>query len=234
MCQNFLTSTKRRFFQLQSLITYYLPGFDDRKIWFYGCNCLMETDKPMASQGRGKPTDRLDRLCQKWKACQRCSRSNYGDNCMGEIQEYEIYYRGDDLSCKINGNSNCQRSLCECDLEFARELPNHIDSYSDDFHVYWSSPEIKWKPEQDCVKDPSPPKMGCCGGRNEPFFTINSEQKDCCADGSTAPKGQCPDYYQEITTTEQTTTTEWTMTSTTTSTTTSTSTTSSTTTSTKY
>ena len=67
---------------------------------------------------------------------------------MGEITEYDIAYRGDDLSCKINGNQNCQRSLCECDLEFARELPNNMDAYSDDFHVYWSPPEIKWKPEQ--------------------------------------------------------------------------------------
>ena len=32
-------------------------------------------------------------------------------------------------------------------------------------------------------------------------------------------KGQCPNYYEEATTTEQTTTTEWTMTSTTTTTT---------------
>ena len=26
---------------------------------------------------------RLDRLCQKWKACQRCSSDNFGDSCIG-------------------------------------------------------------------------------------------------------------------------------------------------------
>ena len=49
---------KRRFFQLQSLISYYVPEFDERKIWFYGCNCLMESDRPMSAPGYGKPVDR--------------------------------------------------------------------------------------------------------------------------------------------------------------------------------
>ena len=49
---------KRRFFQLQSLISYYVPDFDERKIWFYGCNCLMESDRPMSAPGYGKPVDR--------------------------------------------------------------------------------------------------------------------------------------------------------------------------------
>ena len=49
---------KRRFFQLQALISFYVPDFDDRKIWFYGCNCLMDNDRPMSAPGYGKPTDR--------------------------------------------------------------------------------------------------------------------------------------------------------------------------------
>ena len=36
------------------------------------------------------------------------------------------------------------------------------------------------------------PKMQCCGGITNPFFTINPFQKDCCANGTTAPKGKCP------------------------------------------
>ena len=34
--------------------------------------------------------------------------------------------------------------------------------------------------------------MQCCGGITNPFFTINPFQKDCCANGTTAPKGKCP------------------------------------------
>ena len=36
------------------------------------------------------------------------------------------------------------------------------------------------------------PKMQCCGGITNPFFTINPFQKDCCENGTTAPKGKCP------------------------------------------
>ena len=55
---NFDKPKKRRFFQLQALISFYVPDFDDRKIWFYGCNCLMDNDRPMSAPGYGKPTDR--------------------------------------------------------------------------------------------------------------------------------------------------------------------------------
>ena len=53
-----INQQKRRFFQLQALISFYVPDFDDRKIWFYGCNCLMDNDRPMSAPGYGKPTDR--------------------------------------------------------------------------------------------------------------------------------------------------------------------------------
>ena len=53
-----INQVKRRFFQLQALISFYVPDFDDRKIWFYGCNCLMDNDRPMSAPGYGKPTDR--------------------------------------------------------------------------------------------------------------------------------------------------------------------------------
>merc|ERR1712141_961873 len=31
----------------------------------------------------------------------------------------------------------------------------------------------------------------CCDGVNKPYFMINSNQEDCCVNGTTAPKGQC-------------------------------------------
>ena len=71
---------------------------------------------------------------------------------LGEITEYELAYYGDDVSCRLNERNTCKRALCECDLEFARGLPDQIDSYSDDFHTYWSPDEYKWNPKEDCVK----------------------------------------------------------------------------------
>ena len=40
--------------------------------------------------------------------------------------------------------------------------------------------------------------MQCCGGKTNPFFTINPFQKDCCANGTTAPKGKCPNIEPTI------------------------------------
>ena len=77
---------------------------------------------------------------------------NSGDVVSGEITEYELAYYGDDVSCRLNERNTCKRALCECDLEFARGLPDQIDSYSDDFHTYWSPEEYKWNPKEDCVK----------------------------------------------------------------------------------
>ena len=34
--------------------------------------------------------ERLDRLCQKWKACQRCSSSNFGDSCIGKYLDFSF------------------------------------------------------------------------------------------------------------------------------------------------
>ena len=70
----------------------------------------------------------------------------------GEILEYQLAYYGDNVSCRLYERNSCERALCECDLEFARGLPEQIDSNSDDFHTYWSLEKYKWNPKEDCVE----------------------------------------------------------------------------------
>lgn len=198
----------RRFFQLQSFISHYTGAdFDERKIWFYGCNCLMQNDRPMSSKGKGKPVDKLDRLCMDWKICQRCVQKNFGDQCIGELVEYDVKLRRGNPSCHANPLNSCSRALCECDNQFASSLPSKIKYYTDDYHLYWTPRTVNWDPESDCVKSDSKIQMKCCGGSDLPWYQYNADRQDCCHNGETAPKGECP-LVEELSTTELIITTE--------------------------
>ena len=47
----------RRYWQLEDLMEFFNPTFDERKYWTYGCNCLMLGDRPMSDPGLGPPVD---------------------------------------------------------------------------------------------------------------------------------------------------------------------------------
>ena len=69
--QNFYQKTQliiaRRFKDLNLLALHYMPDFDERKYWAYGCNCLILGDRPMSDLGFGRPVDRLDNVCKAYK-----------------------------------------------------------------------------------------------------------------------------------------------------------------------
>ena len=56
---------------LYDITEHYNPGFDPRKIWYYGCHCIMvdETGNPLVTRGVGKPVDELDSICKLYKEC---------------------------------------------------------------------------------------------------------------------------------------------------------------------
>ena len=58
---------ERQYTDLLKLVRHYTPGFDVRKYWAYGCNCLILGDKPMSGPGFGKPVDALDMICKQYK-----------------------------------------------------------------------------------------------------------------------------------------------------------------------
>ena len=59
-------------------VSHYEKGFDERKYWAYGCNCLILGDRPMSEMGKGKPVDELDVACKEYKSCQKCVRMEFG------------------------------------------------------------------------------------------------------------------------------------------------------------
>ena len=57
----------RRYKDLKLLALHYMPDFDERKYWSYGCNCLILGDRPMSDPGYGRPVDKLDNVCKAYK-----------------------------------------------------------------------------------------------------------------------------------------------------------------------
>ena len=57
----------RRYKDLKLLALHYMPDFDERKYWAYGCNCLILGDRPMSDPGYGRPVDKLDSVCKAYK-----------------------------------------------------------------------------------------------------------------------------------------------------------------------
>merc|ERR1711933_8677 len=67
-------STERRYKDLHAITLHYNPEFDHRKFWYYGCHCLMLSDRAMSTRGKGKPVDELDSLCKLYKECVHCAK----------------------------------------------------------------------------------------------------------------------------------------------------------------
>jgi hypothetical protein len=121
-----------RYSQLLELMEFYTQeeSFDAAKYWNYGCNCMIHGDRPLSDMGTGPGVDRLDKKCREYKLCQQCARGQHGDMCIGEFINYSrprtrtvLNDYGVEETHKVCRDSpnTCERSLCECDLQFAKD-----------------------------------------------------------------------------------------------------------------
>jgi hypothetical protein len=181
----------RRYAQLTDMMKHYNNDFDERKYWTYGCNCLVLGDRPMSDPGAGPPVDALDTVCKHYKDCNQCAKAEFGDMCIGEFVEYSYSKKKGEITCD-DSNTACQRTLCECDLGFAKAHVAKKDVFNADYHIFWSTLANGWEPKDNCPRGGGGPyDPQCCGGYDKPFLLYNAETKDCCDDGSIAKKDQC-------------------------------------------
>jgi len=185
----------KRYNQLVSMMENFNPSFDEKKYWSYGCNCLVIGDRPMSDPGRGKPVDAMDTTCKRYKDCLKCARMNHGEACIGEFQQYGMRItKAGNVICKDDAGS-CNRALCECDAMFAQEHVQTIDSYNEDYNLFYS--QIGWDPEDQCITNPGPgsdPK--CCGAADSVYVLYNANNKKCCSDGTVKTDcGEGPGAY---------------------------------------
>jgi len=183
--------SSRRYDDLHKIAKFYMPDFDERKYWAYGCNCLILGDRPMSDPGHGKPVDELDTVCKAYKDCVKCVQMEYGSQCIGEFKKYRygLNAQRGEVQCR-DKPATCERALCECDAQFGRQMPAHRHVFSDDYHLFWST--TGWSPEEKCLHGGNGPyEPQCCGADDGPLHIFNAKTKECCANGSVAPQGQC-------------------------------------------
>jgi len=186
----------RRYADLHAITLHYNPGFDHRKHWYYGCHCLMLSDRAMSTRGRGKPVDELDVQCKKYKECVHCAKLEFGSECIPERVKYEwTVGNNGEVKSKKAAPGTCKRALFECDKMYATALRDEdaLAVFTTDYHGFWTTTGFDYKSPDSCVKRPGEAVPECCGGHDKPYFlynTLNPNLK-CCLDGTI--KKQCPE-----------------------------------------
>ena len=92
--------------------------------------------------------DALDTVCKQYKDCQKCARATHGDTCIGEFVRYKYGEKNGDKFCKDDAGS-CERNLCECDLQFAKNHVAKKDVFNKDYHLFWGN---GWEPKDNCPR----------------------------------------------------------------------------------
>ena len=168
---------EERYSQLLEMFQFYNPNFDERKYLSYGCNCHVFGNRPMSDPGFGPPVDSLDQSCKAYKDCNKCVKIVHGDTCekstynytvKGRVHRTALWYilnrlgggtvrwtliKGDKLTCTDSPDS-CQRSLCECDAQFAKDHMTTKDVFNPSFQTFYASPDGKemWHAREKCPR----------------------------------------------------------------------------------
>ena len=101
-------------------------------IWGYGCWCNFGEN---LMQGRGKPQDEYDQICQSMQMCMRCAvmdSAKYEDNdgyCDPLVDSYNAtiqWFGSKDQSlmadCSSDNNYECAAFLCTCELNLINNI----------------------------------------------------------------------------------------------------------------
>lgn len=162
---------------LVNLLDHYNKDWDvSTDYWTnYGCNCRGDLDRQ--ANGSGKAVDELDSNCKVWKQCLKCAE------CEDVLaSKYTVRKRRGEYSCK-DPVGTCERSICECDLQFAIA--------SGEVAADWDNK--KWGYNQDkCEKQQGGNFVGECCFNQDGLATWFNANKQCCSDdGALYELGTC-------------------------------------------
>ena len=75
--------------------------------------------------------DKLDAACRNYKRCQKCASDKYGEDCIGELTEYDYVSFGGQNGTplqhvRIGGDpGSCEQAIFECDHRFALDMAEY-------------------------------------------------------------------------------------------------------------
>ena len=133
----------------------YLHAGEDRE-WGrympYGCHCAVNGPTDLLA-GSGQPLDEIDSACKRHKECTTCAMSDFDQASCPWWKPYKMTVMFDNqtgekklVCCKLCRNSasnnftpvdepnSCKRSLCECDMQLAKDIYEQRESYNRNNH----------------------------------------------------------------------------------------------------
>lgn len=160
----------------------------------YGCHCAVEGPHNLLA-GQGRALDEIDTACRRHKDCMACALQDFDQSVCPWWKPYKMDAMIDDetgekhLVCR-DAPGYCKRSLCECDVQLARDLYEERNNYNRELHHRFGSIE----PNVQCKavnrgKSVSAGPQQCCG--NYPTrFPFQPTKRECC-DGKVSALGSC-------------------------------------------
>ena len=112
----------------------------------------------------------------------------HGDSCESKLTEYSFQISNGTAICENRANT-CERALCECDVEFAREHFLQIKVFDDKYRHHRNPRPSQWDPASADFICPHGeasvyvPK--CCAPEDGTGVArlYNAASKACCSNG---------------------------------------------------
>ena len=147
--------------------------------------------------GKGKPVDALDAVCKAHKECIHCARQEYGEKCIPDFKRYQFGPRGvstGELNCMDIANT-CERSLCECDLAFAKAHGANAHAYTNqhnNFLGFDPNDQTNCPSGSSSTSTSDQSDLHCCNSseKTKAFQLYNTYKQQCCTDGSLEQLGR--------------------------------------------
>lgn len=175
---------------LVDMISYHTESFPVEKFQDYGCHCRESLNRNLPGLGRG--LDAIDAGCSQWKRCLRCAKITHGENCKSEEEKYIVELLTDAYSSRYSCSQSvgtCKRAICECDLQFARELGKRSKEWVEK-HAPSSFDAI----EQCIPQIGSGFESGCCNNPISGLVSMFNKKEQCCDSQGLIQQGQCQDH----------------------------------------
>lgn len=182
---------------MESMIQFYDQKLDNITMyWTYGCWCFQMGDYPLRI-GNGSPVDGVDKHCKKQKECYKCAKKDaqeqHDEVCLPEETKYKFNAAFDPVTGEpyvecLNPVGSCKRNICECDKQFAAQLPEAAadpdDGWSAVHHAHYGGFDAR----NSCLRKLNNPnhetKLVCCGDYPERYMyrvMKDGTGKQCCA-----------------------------------------------------
>jgi len=163
-------------------MTLYLHDEEERE-WGrycpYGCHCAVNGPTDLMA-GSGQPLDEIDSACKRHKECIQCALADFDQATCPWWKPYKMTAMVDDQTGEKHLVCNdkpgyCKRSLCECDVQFAKDLYEQRKNYNRNNHHRYGDIDT-----EEACKTNYRGNGNSNGGNGGGYNEKGSNEQQCC------------------------------------------------------